>query len=656
MAKLVDLILALAVATALTVAPLSAQTPAPGTLNLRNADISALIDLVAQLTGRNFIVDPRVSGTVTVVAPTAVTQEEIYEIFLNVLEINRFAVVEGAGADRIVPLQIARELPPPAEAGRAGGFETRAIRVEHIDLGEAVELIRPLLPAEASVSTQPSGRLLIISDRAANIERIERLLRRVDQPGEPRTPVPIETIPLRNARVGDVVEAVRALELTAPDASVTADVRANALVVRGDDTFREQVRALTAELDRPRQSLDAQVVQLRFADADELEDIVSRLFAGADAGGGSGTPATGGQGEGRVSVVADPRTNALLITAPPDLLPSIVRAIRQLDVRPRQVLIEGVIFEMAAGRFADLGVQFGALISNVLVGGVQFASPGRQPLGSIVTSLLAGQAPDVGSGVSIGAGYLGGDSGAVAFLSALARDSSTNILSTPTLVSLDNQEAEIVVAQNVPFVTGSFSNTGGGTTPLNPFQTIQREDVGLKLKVTPQISGDGAVRLNIEQEVSNLTTQASAAGGEITSRRAINTNVIVGDGRLILLGGLLEDSTSGEVQKVPGLGDVPVLGYLFRTKSADTSKRVLLVLLRPQIIRTSEEADAVTAARYNDARAQSTDLADRIDPNWPRVEPSDLPPLDASLGAPFTPTSRAARAAFPPLPSRLEFR
>ena len=620
-------------------------------LNLRDADLSAFIELVARITGRNFIVDPRVRGKVTIIAPETVEPDAVYKIFRNVLQINRYVVVEGDGADRIVPMQLARELAPevrgsPGRSASGAGFVTRVVRVEHMPIGEALEVIRPLLPAEAVLTAYPTGRLLIVSDREANIGRVEGLLRRLDRPRVPE----IEVLALRNAPARDVVDTLAALELAFPDAKVTADARSNSLLINGPPIFREQVRMLVAELDRPRTVSDATVVPLRYADAARMETVVSKLFAAQPAEGQGG--ATG-------AVVADVNTNSILISAPPDRLSSLVTAVRALDQRPSQVLIEGMIFEMGAEKFAQLGVQFGALVDGIFAGASQFSVGEIPSLGSLLTSVLAGNVPNPGSGLNLGLQIGSGDSGLVGFISALARDATTNILATPSILTLDNETAEIVVAQNVPFVTGRFSTVGEDANPNRPFQTIQRQDVGLTLRVTPQITADDTVRLQVEQEVSSLTSAAAASGSEITQRRAIDTSILVGDRRLVLLGGLLEDQSTDSRQRVPGLGDLPVFRYLFGAKSSRGTKRILLLLLRPTIIRDDAEFAEVTDRSYERARARGGALASEADHRHPRTDRIRLSARMPALGAPFRPSTAAGGAEgpvlMPPLPPRLHF-
>ncbi len=514
------------------------QNAATVQINMRDADLGAFIDLIGQVTGKTFVVDPRVRGRVTVIAQEPMTPKEAYGIFLNVLELNRFTVVDSAGASRIVPMQIAKEIagPTPDTGGGAGGFVTRVIHVQNASVATVMDVIRPLLPAEAAVSGYPESQLIVVSDQEANVNKIEALIRDIDG----KSAKQIATIHLNNASAKAITDTLTAMNFAGPGMTIQADSRSNALLVSGSADFIASVRGIAGNLDKPVTDTGLTVIKLRYADAKDLAPTLAQLYTtpaptqGGDAGGAAAaSPA---------SVVADEKTNSLIVSVPPDVLPAVRLAVSQLDTRPLQVRVEAVVFEVSAERFATLGVQFGALINGVMAGGVQF-SGGPGSLYSLVTAILQGKVPaDPGDG-----GYIGGlipigdNSGVAALINALAHDTTTNILSTPSIITLDNQEAQIVVARKVPFVTGTYSTVGDNPVPTQPFQTIQREDVGLTLKVTPHITADDTVRLAIDQEVSNLTNTTSAAGGEITARRALSTNIVVGDQRLVLLGGLLEE-------------------------------------------------------------------------------------------------------------------
>jgi general secretion pathway protein D len=628
-------------------------------LDLRDASLRDFVQIVAQSTGRNFILDDRVQGSVTVVAPNAVSPDAIYEIFLNVLELNRLTIVEGDETDRIVPIDVARELAPGAERARRGGdFETRVIALDNVPAQEVAEVIRPLLPGEAVLSVVPEAGLLILSDRRENFQRISRLVDRLDSP----TRSAIETIPLRNGKASEMLGVINALSITPPGASLSADPRSNALIVSGTPEFRDRVRSVVAQLDRPQRSFATEVVRLNYAGAEDMAEVIRQSFGGsgtavgtAVAAGDGAAPAATPSANG-ITVVAETTQNALVITAPADRIEAITEAVRRLDQRPDQVLIEAVIFELSVDNFSDLSFQFGGVIEDATVGGVEFAIQGRPTLTSLVTTVLSGAEPTGGgTGGSLAAFDRSGIGG---FLAALASKNSTRLLSTPSILTLNNREAQIVVAQNVPFVTGSFATVGDSAVPDQPFQTIQRQDVGLTLTVTPQITRDNTVRLELRQEVSNLTNSASAAGSEITAKRELSTNVLVRDGHVIMLGGLLENGSGAVNQRVPGLSELPLLGRLFKGRSTSQNQRILLVMLRPRILSSDAEADRETQRIAEAAKRASAYIAPADDGTWPQ-QPDQAFPFDgADLDQPFDagfidPAARARR--LPPLPSRITF-
>ncbi len=617
-------------------------------LDLRDASLRDFVQIVAQSTGRNFILDDQVQGSVTVVAPNEVSPSAIYEIFLNVLELNRLTIVEGDQADRIVPIAVARELAPGQERARLGGdYETRVIVVRNSPVADIAEVVRPLLPAEAVLSTVPDAGLMILSDRRENFQRIVLLVDRLDTPSRNS----IETIPLRNGNAADMLGVITALAITPAGSSLSADSRSNALIVSGTPEFRDRVRNIVNQLDKPQRSIATEVVRLNYADASDLADVVRQSF------GAQATSADGAvSGNGAITIVAEPQQNALIITAPSDRVNAIVAAVRGLDQRPDQVLIEAVIFELSVDSFSDLSFQFGGVIEDATVGGVEFALEGRPTLTNLVGTVLAGNNPTGGgTGGTIAAFDKGGFGG---FLSALASKSSTKLLSTPSILTLNNREAEIVVAQNVPFVTGSFSTVGDSAVPTQPFQTIERQDVGLTLKVTPQITRDKTVRLAISQEVSNLTNSASAAGGEITSKRELTTNVLVRDGHVIMLGGLMEDGNGSVNQRVPGLSELPLLGRLFKGRSTSQNQRILLIMMRPRILSSDSEARELTRRLAREAKRASAAIAPPDDGTYPQVPDSSFPFDGANLNQPFDAgfiDKGAQNRRFPPLPSRLQF-
>ena len=629
--------------------PIALLGPTPAAaqvrLDLRDADLRNFVEIVSEATGRSFVLDPGVRGTVTVMAPGELSPGALYQVFLSVLELNRLTVVDGNGADRIVPMNVARELSGDTVAGAPQGFETRVIPVENIPLQEVVDVVRPLLPSEAVLTPVPGSGLLILSDRGANHARITKLIQRLDQPRE----APIEMIRLRNANAAEVLQVVQSMNIIPEGAAVSADRRSNALVISGPDSLREQIRILAARLDTQQNNTSSHAVPLNYADAATLAGVVLQAIDGSNVTEGTGGP---------IRIVPEAQTNTLLITAPRERLSEIVEMIHYLDRRPTQVLVEAVIFEMSSEGFSDLSAQFGAVLNNALVGGAQFSLDGRSTLTSVISALRDKTTPAIGNGGSLGGVHQRGDSGIVALLSAIASSNSTRLLSTPSILTLNNQEAEIVVAQNVPFVTGSYSTVSDSSAVENPFQTIERQDVGLTLNVTPQINADRTVKMVIKQEVSNLTNSTSSAGGEITAKRTLSTTALVRDGNVIMLGGLLEDGDGTVSQRVPGLSDIPLVGGLFRGRNVSDNQRVLLVLMRPQVVSNDAEAEALTRRLAGEAKAASLAMRPLDDGRYPRLPTGSLPFDGADLNQPFDAgfvDDIAQSRNFPPLPSRLRF-
>ncbi|QGX96757.1 type II secretion system protein GspD (plasmid) [Roseovarius faecimaris] len=610
-------------------------------INLRDADLRSFVQIVSEATGRSYVLDPNVRGTVTVLAPGDMTPDELFEVFLSVLELNRLTIVQGVGSDRIVPLSTAREL---SSGGPGVGYETRVIKVRHIPLQEVIEVVRPLLPSEAVLTPVAGSNLLILSDRGQNQARIEALIRRLDQPQE----APVEILRLRNANAPEVLQVIQAMNIIPEGASVTADRRSNALLISGPESLRNQVRTLAARLDTQQTNTVSHAIGLNYAEASAMADVVLRSLQ---------NQTQEGQQQGEIRIVPEPQTNTLLITAPQEQMDDIIAMVRYLDRRPSQVLVEAVIFEMSVETFSDLSVQFGAIVNSAVVGGAQFSLEGRPSLTNLVSSVSSGSNIDAGSGGII-AGQPTGDNGLAGFLSAVASSQTTKLLSTPSIMTLNNQEAEIVVAQNVPFVTGSFSTVGDDAIPENPFQTIERQDVGLTLNVTPQINADKTVKMVIKQEVSNLTRNTASTGGEITSKRSLSTTVLVRDGNVVMLGGLLENGSGSAKQEVPGLSKLPLLGGLFRGKNAGKNQRVLLVLLRPKVVNSEEEAKRLTKALAREAKAASLAIEPLDEGHFPRSPGGGLPFDGADLNQPFDAgfvDDVAQSRNFPPLPTRLRF-
>ncbi|MBA84207.1 secretin N-terminal domain-containing protein [Thalassobius sp. S69A] len=622
-------------------APVGAQ--AQVVVNLRDADLKAFVEIVSEATGRRFVLDPEIRGRVTVLAPDEMTEAELYEVFLTVLELNRLTLIEGTGADRIVRMSVARELSSgPDSQGGAGAYESRVIQLKHAPVNEVVEVVRPLLPAEAVMTPVPGTSLIILSDRGQNFRRIEALIRRLDQPRDE----PIQMIRLRNANATEVSQVITAMDILPEGAALSVDRRSNALVVSGPDALREKIRVLASRLDTQQNNVASTAISLNYAEAASMADVVLRALNNE-----------GEQTQGTIRIVPEPQTNTLLITAPQDRMQDILQMVRYLDQRPKQVLVEAVIFEMSVTGFSDLSVQFAGILNNAVIGGAQFSLQGRPSLTNLVSSVLNGQSLDVGAGGVLAGVPDQGDRGVAGLLTAIASTQSTRLLSTPSIMTLNNKEAEIVVAQNVPFVTGSYSTVSESAVE-NPFQTIERQDVGLTLNVTPQINADRTVKMEIKQEVSNLTSSESSAGGEITSKRALSTTVLVRDGNVIMLGGLLENGAGSTKQRVPGLSKLPLVGGLFRAKNASKNQRVLLVLLRPQVVNSEAEARKLSRQIAREAKQAAAAIQPLDDKTFPRTSGGGLPFDGADLNQPFDAgfiDDVAQSRNFPPLPSRLRF-
>ena len=636
----------------------AAAYAAPVTLNLKDADINALVESMSVLTGKNFIVDPRVKGKVTIISAKAMDEKELYEVFLAVLGVHGFAAIPGDNVIKIVPAAGAKQESVPTVELRsrveADQIVTRIIQVQNVSAAQIVPILRPLIPPQGHLAAYTPTNVLIISDTAGNVERIAAIIARIDLASNEE----VEIVALRHASATEIVRVLTALEQgkgrgdPAAAAGATprmvADDRSNSILLSGDKATRLRLRAVITHLDTPVDSGgNTQVIYLRYAKAKDLMTVlqgVSKSLSSETArnapmpAGQPGAPPGGSSsgGSSLVDIQADESTNALVITAPSDLIRSLRSVIAQLDVRRAQVLVEAVIAEISAEKTAELGVQWVAY-GNSVIGFTNLGS-GNASLANIVS--LAAQV-DAGSttlpavdrvpqGLHMAVGDFSGDNQFGALISALAKDADTNVLSTPTVVTLDNEEAEIIVGQNVPFVTGNYTTSTSSTAASsvgNPFQTIQRDDVGIKLKVKPQINEGNAVKLEIAQEVSSVVPSANAATqGPTTNKRSIKTKVLVEDGQVLVLGGLIDENLNENAQKVPLLGDIPLLGNLFRYRGTTKLKRNLMVFLHPVILRDSAQGALHTNDKYSYIRDQQLAARGRADYLLPNVQPPLLKP------------------------------
>ena len=572
------------------------------TLDFRDTDINAVIDAVAKLTGRNFIIDPRVKGKVTVITHKALTPDEVYQVFLSLLKVHGFAAVPGTHAIKIVPEVNAKQ--DTIRTVRRARFDegdemvTEVIPIRHVAAAQLVPILRPLVPQRGHLAAYPQSNVLIVADSAANVARLAEIIARIDQAVNQE----IEIIPLENAVASEIVQVIKQLHpSTAKDktgVTLVADDRTNSVLLGGDQSKRLQLRALIGHMDVPLEiSGNTTVIYLRYAKAKDLVPVLTGV-----------TKSLGKSGKGKstartdINIQADESSNALVINAPPNILRTIRAVVRQLDIRRAQVLIEAIIAEVSYSKSSELGIQWAVDGTdggnkNGPIGLLNFPN-----FGSGILSLL--ESPPVAAagmaGLSVGLGSFNskGDPQLAMLIRALAGDADTNILSTPSLVTLDNEEAKIVVGQNVPFITGQYVNVGGGSTPLNPFQTIERQDVGLTLRIKPQINEGDAIRLEVEQEISSLTS-ATIGADLITNKRQITTNVMVDDGQILVLGGLIEDNLIEAEQKIPGLGDIPLVGWLFKYKNVRKTKTNLMAFIRPTILKNRTLQNQYTARKYN---------------------------------------------------------
>jgi len=578
-------------------APSASQQEERWTINLKGADIREFIEQIAQITGETFVVDPRVKGQVSVVSSTPLTLSEVYQLFLSVMATHGFSVITQGEQARIVPNAEAK-----ADAGQGPAapdrLETRLIQVQHSSAIELIPLIRPLVPQYGHLAAVTSANAIIISDRSANIARIEDLLRQLDQKGDRDYSV----LDLQHAWVMDAAELLNSsLERGQAKGSagiqVIADSRTNRLIILGPPAARAKLVALAQSLDSPTsRSANTRVIRLRHNDAKALAETLGEISEGLK---NQGDGESAGKPQ-NILIRADESLNALVLLADPDMVATLEDIVRQLDVPRAQVMVEAAIVEVSGDISDALGVQWAvdARGSTGGLGGVNFGNTGLSVgavLNAIQEDTLPATLPD-GAIIGLGSSSFG------VLITALSANTKSNLLSTPSLLTLDHQKAEILVGQNVPFQTGSFTTSASGAD--NPFTTIERQDIGVTLKVTPHINEGASLRLEIEQEISSIapTTQGVNAVDLITNKRSIKSTILAEDGQVIVLGGLIQDDVTQTDSKVPLLGDIPLLGRLFRSTKDTRIKRNLMVFLRPTVIRDAAGMAALSGKKYSDIR------------------------------------------------------
>lgn len=654
-----------------------AQTPAQNTadLNFVGADIESVVKAIGHYTGSTFIIDPRVKGQVTLVSEKPLTKEQAFKLLTSTLRLQGYAVVYADGYYKVVPESDAKLQPGPTqsvqnekgESVRGDQVATQIYRLNYESATNVVTILRPLISPNNTINANPGNNSVVITDYADNLKRLNKIIASLDVPAT----VDMDVIPIKHAMASDIAALVSKLSdngaaTEGGRAVLLADPRTNSVLLRAPSAARANlVKELIAKLDQPTALPgNVHVVYLKNAEAVKLAQTLRSIISGdtsalpASTGlsntgssangtnspltsnsttstgntgvtGGlpqssSGSSASGNSSGAAGFIQADAATNTLIITASEAVYKNLRSVIDQLDARRAQVYVEALIVEISADKANEFGVQWlglsGDSNSNYRVGGgTAFTTTGNN-----ILSLATAATPTPGNGLSIGVfKQINGKLGLGAVAHILNSSGNANILSMPNLVTLDNEEAKIVVGKNVPFITGQFTTSAStGTAGVNPFQTIERKEVGLKLTVKPQISEGGTVKLAIYQESSSIDESATVtSSGLITKQRSISTNVLVEDGQILALGGLMEDSTSDSVEKVTGLADIPVIGNLFKYQTAKRGKTNLMVFLRPTVIRNADQSNSVSVDRYDYMRTQ-------IAPNKDGVPAAQLPEME----------------------------
>ncbi len=628
-------------------------------VNLQDADIKAFINEVATITDQNFVLDPRINGNVTVISNRALSRDEIYQLFLSVMQVNGIAAIDSGTTIKLVPDNVAKETGVPVDLrGTTVGekLATRVIYLTNTQAAEVLGVIRPLMPQSAHAAAVPGVNALVLSDRADSLNQLTALIRDLDS----NVNDSLRVIPLRHVDAERMMDLISALVSSAGGAQaaggsdqlkVIADASSDRLLVKGSPEMIAKVQEMVNQLDTtPTRRLSGlRVFRLKYASANHIADMLRGLLSNQSINSAGATstlesaslkdtsatgatlntqaaealsngttanaaPPAGGAGisaGGRpFSIIADETQNSVIVNAAPELMFEIEDAVNQLDNRRAQVLIQAAIVEVSGDDATQLGVQWALGNANTGYGVINFTNSGAS------AATIAGAALAGGTGISAAAGSIvgallgiGGSSkdsngntrfyGAI--LQALDKSTSANLLSMPSILTLDNEKASILVGQNVPFVTGSFTTSGNNSN--NPFQTIERQDIGINLNVIPHIGDNGTVRLEVSQEVSSVVPGSiGSSSGLITNKSLINTTILADDQQTIALGGLMRDNSTTNQQKIPGLGNVPIIGRLFRSDNDNTQKSNLIIFLQPTILRDGGAVASVTERKFNQMR------------------------------------------------------
>lgn len=582
-------------------------------VSLKDADIKAFISQVANITGYSFVIDPRVKGKVTIDSNTSMSKEDVYEMFQSVLQVHGFAAIPAGGIIKIVQQNDTKQeggMPTALRVTKKSEqLITQVIQIKDTPALDLVPILRPMVAKYGHLAGVKSANALIVTDHASNVRRLEKIIERLDGSGVSE----LEVVQLEEAWVGDIVDILTSLDPekvsqggktkeasgVAGRIRVVADERANRLIIRGEKTAREKVKKLILSLDQPSKfSGKASVLRLQHADAKEMADLLKNLMGDVKDEKGKSKATSG------VSIHADTGLNALVVRAEPSTMSEIKEIVSQLDIRRAQVLIEAAILEVSGSVDDRVGVQTALVDASAIENGsadtpltaTSFGDAGTSIV-DMITGISSGTSVPLSSGLTLGGAGKAGSNDFAILIQALESVSNTNLLSTPSVMTLDNQEAEIIVGQNVPFVTGQQQSS---TTNSNPFNTIERKDIGTTLKVIPHVQDGKFIRLEVEQSTESVsTTKVEGQADLITNKREIKTQILAEDGEIIVLGGLIRDAVEESESKVPFLGDIPILGWLFRSSSESHVKQNLIVLLKSTVILNKETNQEILRRKYD---------------------------------------------------------
>jgi general secretion pathway protein D len=590
------------------------------TPSFKDADITQIVEAVSAATGKNFIIDPRVRAQVTMISSTPMSPAAFYEAFLAILQVHGFIAIPSGDVIKIVPDANARQSPsidlPDHVSATSDEIVTQVIAVKNVSAAALVPVLRPLIPQYGHLQAYPPSNILIISDRANNVSRMMRIIHRIDESGDSD----VDIIPMQNASATEIVRVINSLnqgqgaEGAAALFKVVADDRSNSILLSGEKSQRLRLKALIAHLDTPLENGgDTQVRYLRYASADKLAAKLKEQAAATPGipGAPAGAASAGSQGDRNTTIWADVGTNSLIITAPPKTMRALMNIIDKLDIRRLQVHLEALIVEVTTDKTADLGVNWllaGSNSGTVPIAGfvepVGGTSIADLAAAAISPSTLTSSSIPTDTTLAIGR-YASTGVNFAAMIRAVQSVANTNIIATPSIVTMDNQEATIKIAQEVPFITGQYTNAGTTTSgTVNPFQTVQRQEVGTILKITPQINEGNSLILKIDEESSSIAASSQGAVDLITNKRTVSTSVLIEDKGTLVLGGLIQDSATQNEQHIPLLGSIPLLGELFRNRSQTKTKTDLFFFIKPTILRDANDAVIETNQKYEYLRQE----------------------------------------------------